>query len=135
MHFSITKKIQYLKFLLLKDLFYGHEPPSAGPVSTYSAMISTQWYIFKWSNKTKNYNILANCNYSILFNLLDLFKQFSDFMTHSLGKILVLPSSFVAHIWVVHSELQLKLHPFVSCSASLKYIVANVIAENRQSVV
>lgn len=55
-----------------------------------------------------------------MYNLLDLFKQFSDFITHSLGNTLVLPSSFVAHIWLFHSELQLVLQPFVSCWASLK---------------
>lgn len=31
-------------------------------------------------------------------HLLDLFKQFLDLMTHSLGNSSVLPSSFVAHI-------------------------------------
>lgn len=89
---------------------YGHEPPSAEPVFTYSEM--------------KFITIITSFCFVFLQNsqeiLLDLFKQFSDFITHSLGNNFVLPSSFVAQIWLLHSDVQFVLHPFVSCCASPK---------------
>lgn len=50
------------------------------------------------------------------FYLLDFFKQFSDFMTHSLGNVFDSPLSFIAHIGL-YSDVQLVLQPFVSCCA------------------
>lgn len=49
-------------------------------------------------------------------HLLDFFKQFSDFITHSLGKVFDSPLSFIAHMGL-YSAVQLVLQPFVSCCA------------------